>query len=240
MSQHDFNIANQLTPNHRTDLNNALVALATNSSGATEPTTTYANMFWYDSSANTLKIRNEADSDWISLGYVDQSTGKFSIFDDTLVVSTSGVERHTIGDQALSRWEGGTATSESLVSPSKVWAAITSFTGARVYTSSETSYADGDNTYTFTHGLGSLPTHITVYAVCKTSEGGYSVGDHVALNTTGADVRNDLSYRGVFVAVTDTDIDVEVGQNIVLKRRGSQSSVTLTPANWRLLVKASL
>jgi hypothetical protein len=240
MSQHDFNIANQLTPNHRADLNKALVALATNSSGSTEPTTTYANMFWYDSSASTLKIRDEADSNWISLGYVDQSTGQFSIFDDTAVVNASGVQQHTIGDQTTATWEGGTATSESLVSPSKVWAAITSFTGDRVYTSSETSYADGNNTYTFTHGLGDLPTHITVYAVCKTSEGGYSVGDHVALNTTGADVRNDLGYRGVFVAVTATDIDVEVGQNIILKTRGSQSITALTPANWRLLVKASL
>lgn len=240
MSQHDFNIANQLTPNHRIDLNNALVALASNSSGASEPSTTYANMFWYDSSANTLKIRNEANSGWISLGYVDQPTGKFSIFDDTLVVSTSGVERHTIGDQALSRWEGGTATSESLVSPSKVWAAITSFSDDRVYTSAETSYADGNNTYTFTHGLGDLPTHLTVYAVCKTAEGGYSVGDHVALNTTGGDIRNDLGFRGVFVTATSTEIDVEVGQNIVLKTRGSQSITVLTPANWRLLVKASL
>lgn len=118
--------------------------------------------------------------------------------------------------------------------------AVVDYIADRVYTSAETSYADGDNTYTFTHGLGALPTHVTVYAVCKTTEGGYAVGDHIPLNPTGSVVRNDFSYRGVFVAVTDTAIDVEVAQNIVVKTRGSQSATTLTPANWRLLVKASL
>jgi hypothetical protein len=62
MSQHDFNIANQSFPATRVDLNNALQALATNSSGATAPATTYASQWWYDTDTDTLKIRNETDS----------------------------------------------------------------------------------------------------------------------------------------------------------------------------------
>ena len=65
MSQHDFNIANQLFPATRADLNLSLVALASNSSGDAEPSTTYANQWWYETDSNTLKIRNEANSDWV-------------------------------------------------------------------------------------------------------------------------------------------------------------------------------
>jgi len=65
MSQNDFNIANQGFPSFRSDLNDALQSLASNSSGATEPATTYAGQFWYDSTNDVLKFRNEANSAWI-------------------------------------------------------------------------------------------------------------------------------------------------------------------------------
>jgi len=65
MSQNDFNIANQGFPSFRSDLNSALQALASTSSGATAPATTYANQLWYDTSTGLLKIRNEANSDWV-------------------------------------------------------------------------------------------------------------------------------------------------------------------------------
>lgn len=65
MSQNDLNIANQGFPSFRSDLNDALQALGSNSSGATEPATTYAGQFWYDSTNNVVKFRNEANSAWI-------------------------------------------------------------------------------------------------------------------------------------------------------------------------------
>jgi hypothetical protein len=40
MAQHDYNIENQTGANFRSDLNNALSAIATNNSGATQPSTT--------------------------------------------------------------------------------------------------------------------------------------------------------------------------------------------------------
>jgi hypothetical protein len=75
MSQHDFDIANQTAPNTRADLNLALKALASTSSGASAPATTYANMLYYNTTDNKLYKRNEADSGWISLGVVDESLG---------------------------------------------------------------------------------------------------------------------------------------------------------------------
>src|SRR5210317_1655651 len=77
MSQNDFSIANQTASNFRADLNNALQALASLSSGSTAPSTTYANMLWYDTGNNLLKMRTEADDAWINVGYLCQSTNKF-------------------------------------------------------------------------------------------------------------------------------------------------------------------
>ena len=71
MSQHDFNIANQSFPDTRTDLNNALAALASTSSGDAEPGTTYANQLWYETDTDTLKIRNEANNGWVTVLTLD-------------------------------------------------------------------------------------------------------------------------------------------------------------------------
>lgn len=79
MSQHDFDIANQAAPAFRSDLNDALEALATLSSGATAPATTYANQLWYDTANNTLKMRSEADDAWIAIGVLNQSTNTFEV-----------------------------------------------------------------------------------------------------------------------------------------------------------------
>jgi len=79
MSQNDYVIANDTAANVRADLNLALAALASQSSGATAPSTTYANMIWYDTANDTLKMRSEADDAWITLGTLDQSLNTFSL-----------------------------------------------------------------------------------------------------------------------------------------------------------------
>jgi len=92
MSQHDFNIANQLFPATRADLNSAFVALASNSSGDAEPTTTYANQWWYETDTNTLKLRNEANNAWVSICVLDQSNN------NVLSITTQGL---TLGATAI-------------------------------------------------------------------------------------------------------------------------------------------
>lgn len=76
MSQHDFDISNQSFPATRSDLNNALKALASTSSGSSDPSTLYANQLFYSESTNTLYIRNEANSGWIKLAELDQTNGE--------------------------------------------------------------------------------------------------------------------------------------------------------------------
>lgn len=77
MSQHDYIIDNQLTPAFRSDLNLALAAIVSTNSGATAPASPYANMLWYDSANDLLKMRNEANSAWITLGIVNQTLNQF-------------------------------------------------------------------------------------------------------------------------------------------------------------------
>ena len=78
MSQNDFNIANQGFPSFRSDLNSSLQALASNSSGATEPDTTYAYQWWYDSTADVLKMRNADNDAWITFASFDQAADSWS------------------------------------------------------------------------------------------------------------------------------------------------------------------
>jgi hypothetical protein len=59
--------------------------LATNSSGATGPSTTYAYQWWYDTTANILKIRNAVNSAWINFASFDQGAGTWSISGDLTI-----------------------------------------------------------------------------------------------------------------------------------------------------------
>ena len=68
MAQHDYVIANGTGAAVRSDLNGALGAIVTNNSGAVEPTTTYAYMWWPDTTTGLLKQRNAANSGWVTIG----------------------------------------------------------------------------------------------------------------------------------------------------------------------------
>ena len=74
MAQHDYTINNQTFPSYRTDHNNSLSAIVSNNSGATQPSTTYAYQWWYDTSSNILKLRNADNDAWINIGTFNQTT----------------------------------------------------------------------------------------------------------------------------------------------------------------------
>lgn len=64
MSQSSFSISNISRTLFRTAVNTALQALASNNSGASEPTETYAHMWWPDTTSGWVKQRNAANSAW--------------------------------------------------------------------------------------------------------------------------------------------------------------------------------
>ena len=68
MSQHDYVLDNQNGASFRSDLNGALQAVVTNNAGAAAPSPTFAFMWWPDTLNDLLKIRNAANSAWITVG----------------------------------------------------------------------------------------------------------------------------------------------------------------------------
>tara|TARA_Y100001938_G_scaffold144538_1_gene219284 strand:- start:1195 stop:3102 length:1908 start_codon:yes stop_codon:yes gene_type:complete len=89
MAQHDMDIANQGFPATRADINNALQALVSNSSGTSAPSTTFANQWWYDTTNNKLYIRNEANNAWIEVAVLDQTNNEWQITTGTIQAKDS-------------------------------------------------------------------------------------------------------------------------------------------------------
>jgi dipeptidyl aminopeptidase/acylaminoacyl peptidase len=79
MANHDYIISNQTFPSFRTDLNNSLSAIASNNSSASEPATTYAYQWWYDTNNDQLKIRNRDNDAWITVASFNQTTNTITL-----------------------------------------------------------------------------------------------------------------------------------------------------------------
>lgn len=67
MAQASYTIDNLAGAGFRAAINEALAAIVTNNSGATEPATMYAHQWWADTSANMLKRRNAGNTAWVSV-----------------------------------------------------------------------------------------------------------------------------------------------------------------------------
>ena len=168
MSQHDYDIANQLSASLRTDLNSALKALNSNNSGATEPADTFANMLWYDTTNNILKMKPEdnAAGQWISIGYLDQGTDTFKILDDTVVTTADGgTDAGLLGDQTTATWQAGTGTTESLVSPAKVKASVIANAPSSSLTLGTFTAASGNTFLDFTVPTTATEIYVNYYDV---------------------------------------------------------------------------
>lgn len=104
MSQHDMTINNQGFPAFRADLNNALQALASQSSGTDEPTTAFPYQTWYDTTNHLLKMRNRDNDAWIVIARFDQDAGTWTLVTDSIQL-TGGT-----GTQATLSWNADEET----------------------------------------------------------------------------------------------------------------------------------
>tara|TARA_Y100000361_G_scaffold21015_1_gene16360 strand:- start:838 stop:2307 length:1470 start_codon:yes stop_codon:yes gene_type:complete len=114
-NQNDFVIDNGTGLAVRTDIQDALQALAGNSSGNTEPSVKYAYQWWADTGSTppVMKLRNSSNDGWITIFELDgtitledgtssapalsfrddPNTGIYSSASDTFNIATAGVER---------------------------------------------------------------------------------------------------------------------------------------------------
>ena len=91
MATHDYVIANGTGAAVRSDINGALAAIVSNNSSATAPTTTYAYQWWADTTTGLLRIRNSANSGWVTLFELD----------GTLIASDISLGAGTFGAPSL-------------------------------------------------------------------------------------------------------------------------------------------
>ena len=87
MATHDYVVSNGTGAAVRSDLNGALAAIVSQNSSASAPATMYAYMLWADTTAGIMKMRNGANSAWISLWELD---GTFIATDISLSAGTAG------------------------------------------------------------------------------------------------------------------------------------------------------
>ena len=120
--QADFIVSNGTGAAVRSDLNVQFAAIVSNNSGATEPATMYAYQWWADTTTGLLKLRNSANSAWISLRELDGTltiedgtaaapglaftsdlnTGLFRVGADQVAISTGGTSRLAVSTTAVS------------------------------------------------------------------------------------------------------------------------------------------
>ena len=205
MSQHDLNIANQGFPAFRADLNDALVALGTNSSGATAPATTFAHQLWVDTAADpsVLKIRNADNDAWITICSIDQTNDRITVLNATQIKvgsvtytlptadGTSGQALKTNGSGVLTFGEVG-ATAYGLFRKADPTIVAWSKTGNFTATTATTLYIEVNGTlHTIASGAtitmpGSATTG-TDYAIwCKTDGTLEATTNHTSPPTANA------------------------------------------------------
>ena len=120
-NQNDFVIDNGTGFAVRQDIQDALQALAGNSSGNSEPSVKYAYQWWADTNANVMKLRNSGNTAWIELFQLDGTltledgtatdpalafrddlnTGIYSAGADTFNIATGGVDRLQLGSETV-------------------------------------------------------------------------------------------------------------------------------------------
>ena len=121
MAQHDYVIDNSTGANVRADINNALLAISSNNSGSSAPSTTYALQSFANTTTTMLQLRNAANNAFVNLRKFDGSlplpdgsvsspslffdddtnTGIFSSAENKINFTTGGTEKFEIGSETI-------------------------------------------------------------------------------------------------------------------------------------------
>ena len=87
------------------------------------------------------------------------------------------------------------------------------------------------------HGLSAIPKAFEAVARCKTTDGGYAVGDEIRV---GAFHGHGAADTGGLVMADATNIQVIQGSALKVLGKATFNTVTLTAANWKWVVRARL
>jgi len=194
MSQHDYNLADQSGSSFRTDLNNALLAIVSGNSGA-EPSSKFAYMLWNDTSNSLRKIRNGANSDWVTIGTL---TGG-NVFDDD--VTFTGATANVLWDKSA----------DDLVFNDNAKAIFgTGSDGLEIYHASS-------NSYIVDSGTGDLYIRASDKIVFQKADGSETLAEFNSDTSGGCE----LYYNGTLRITTTIDgVAIPSGQHFKLYDSG--------------------
>jgi len=170
MPQHDYNIADQAGASFLVELNQSLAAIVSQNSGATEPTTTFAYQWWADTASGILKMRNSANSVWVSILNIASGQTVSGTFKDDIFTLQDNADATKQALFQLSLIDTGTVRTYSLPNKSGTLATIDDLASAGVFglfRKADPSIAAFTKTGAFTVSTASI-LYVEVNGVLKT------------------------------------------------------------------------
>lgn len=178
-----------------------------------------------------LNILDGVTATTAELNYVDGVTS-------AIQTQLDGKAADTTQDQAT--WEAGTDTTETIVSPAKVKAAIDALAPLSKFYESAEQTITAAGSLTLAHGLGTTPLLVQPFLICKGAELGYSIGDIVALNPN-ENAASALSH-GQSISLGATNIDIRFGSTVgvyqIMNKTTGAAATLVSLANWRFFIRA--
>lgn len=204
MATHDYVIANGTGAAVRSDLNDALAAIVSQNSSATAPATTYAYMRWADTTAGVMKMRNGANSAWITLYQLD---GEYT---------TIAIENGTAAAPAFYFKDSGTDT--GVYSPGADQVGIS--TGGTLRFSISTTATT--STLAIVHPLGAVGTPSVTFT-----------GDlNTGIYSSGADALDFATGGTRRVGIASTGDVTVYGGNVTLNAQSDLRFADSDSSNW--------
>ena len=220
----DYVIANASGATVRADINTTLLAVVSNNSGSSEPGTMYAFMLWVDTTTNLIKLRNAANSAWITLGVSITAS-------NTIDVNGGSIDGTPIGASSAST---GAFTTLSATGASNLDSSVTiNESGAdvdfRVESDSSTHmlFVDGGNNRVGISGSVIVPTSILEVSEAVAASSG--INSLVTISATDGGVNmGGGEGPGILFKIPDDETNPSVGAQIGAFKESSDDSVSNT------------
>ena len=220
MAQHDYVIANASGATVRADINNMALAISSNNSGSSEPSTIYAYEWWLDTGNNLLKLRNSANNAWITM--------PFSITaNNTVDINGGTIDGAVIGGSSAAAGTFTTLTANTSITGTLATAAQPNITSVGTLTGLTTTgninLGDDDKAI---FGAGS---DLEIY---HTATGNHSIieetgGGNLVVRTNGAHIEFDKGTTE-YMARMIPDGAVELYYDSAKKLETTSTGVTVT------------
>jgi hypothetical protein len=245
--QADFVVSNGTGAAVRSDINGQLAAIVSNSSGASEPATMYAYQWWADTTTGLLKIRNAANSAWVTIGTLASANlGLLPVAGGTM----TGVLAVTAGTAALPGIAVSGDTNTGIYSPGADQIGIATGGTSRIVVDasgnvnidSGTLYVDNTNnrvgigTTGPTAALSLISPANTTWFTFRATTAGFDYGTFL---NSGASV---IGYMGAggsaTTAGTSADLAIRAEANLLFTAGGNTERARID-SSGRLLVGTS-